>query len=594
MALSETNPGAITCDGGFYLVWRYTVDMLDLKQALAGDIREGIEAAVKAGELPELKELPRIVVEWQDSGDRGDYASPVALRLASLVQGKPPLEIVKVIVEFMPKKEYIGRLTAGAPGFLNVWLNPGWLTARLDNIVGADLCSVINGSGSKSVNLEFISANPTGPLTLGNVRTAFSVDTLGRVLTCAGYNVTREYYFNDAGGQVTRLGESVLRRILEAAEEKVEWPEGLYQGEYVKELAEVIKEGWRENEGKEFTRADLEDRKVIEKISEEAVGIMLGRIKQTIDEVLKIKFDVWTSERSLREDGIIEKMLKKLKEKGVTYTKNGAVYLKTTMFGDDQDRVLVKSDGEYAYIAPDIGYHQSKYDRGFDHIVTVVGADHQGHLPKLRAAMEVLGNDVSKLRLVAAQWFRLIQGGKQIKLSKRAGQTVGPKDLIDEVGYDAARFFLVQHRLDTHMDFDLDLAKEQSERNPVYYVQYAYVRLQSILRRAKQQGVVGRVGEVFDLTDNPALTHTHELNLMRQLYRFPEVVGDIANTFDVHDLAYYAQEVARATHVFYRHVPVLAAGDDKLVNSRLQLVLAARAVLGTVLDLIGIGKPDVM
>lgn len=567
--------------------------MLNLKRALAEDIKEGIEAAVKAGRLPELKKMPRVVVEWQDDGERGDYASPFALALTKEL-GKDPMDIVKAVVERMPKKEYIGRLTAAKPGFLNVRLNPGWLTARLDNMIEEDLCGGIGAGKDKSVNLEFISANPTGPLTLANTRTAFSVDTLGRVLECAGFNVTREYYFNDAGAQVSRLGESVLRRILEAGGENIEFPEELYQGEYVKELAAVISERWRENEGKKFTAADLGDKEIRQKLSEEAVKIELERIKQVIDEVLKIKFDVWTSERDLRRNGIIEKTLKRLEEKKLTYKKDGAVYLKTTQFGDDQDRVLIKSDGEYAYIAPDIGYHQNKYDRGFDHMVTVVGADHQGHLPKLRAAMEVLGNDVSKLRLVVAQWFRLVRRGQPVKISKRRGFIVTPKDLIDEVGYDAARFFLVQRRLDSHLDLDLDLANERSERNPVYYVQYAYVRLQSILRQAKQRGVISKIGEAGELTDSPALTHTYELNLMRQLYRFPEVVNDIANSFDIHELCYFAQDAAKAVHIFYRHVPVLAAKEDRLIAGRLQLVLAAREVLGTVLDLIGIGKPDVM
>lgn len=561
--------------------------MLNLKEALRKDIAEGVKVVL--GET----EMPDIVVDRPEANGWGDYASPVALALSKKLN-KNPLDIVKAIVEHMPKKEYIGRLTAAEPGFLNIRLNPGWLTARLDNIISDDLCGDIKVGEDRSVNLEFISANPTGPLTLANVRTAFSVDTLGKVLGCAGFNVTREYYFNDAGAQVGRLGESVLRRILQEQGEEVEFPEDLYQGDYVKDLAQEIKEKWQENEGKKFTEADLNDEKLKKKISEAAVDVELEAIKETIDKVLKIKFDVWTSERSLREDGIIEKTLQKLAEKQLTYRKDGAVYLKTTEFGDDQDRVLVKSDGEYAYIAPDIGYHQNKYDRGFDHIVTVVGADHQGHLPKIKAAMKALGNDVEKLRLVAAQWMRIVKDGELVKVSKRAGQIVTPQDLIDEVGYDVARFFMVQQRLDSHMDFDLGLAKERSERNPVYYVQYAYVRLQSILRQAKQRGVISKIGETLDLTGRPALTHTCELNLMRQLYRFSEVVGDISNSFDVHDLCYFAQDVAKAVHVFYRQVPVLAAKEGELVNSRLQLVLGAKSVLGKTLDLLGIGKPDVM
>jgi arginyl-tRNA synthetase len=313
-----------------------------------------------------------------------------------------------------------------------------------------------------------------------------------------------------------------------------------------------------------------------------------------ITEDLKISFDVWTSEEELRHDGTVTRAIEALREKGYMYKKDGAEYLKTTAFGDDQDRVVVKSDGEYAYIAPDIGYHRNKFERGFDEIFTFVGADHQGHLPKLVAAMKILGYDTARLHLVAAQWLRVVRDGVPVKLSKRAGQIVTPRDLISEVGYDAARFFMVQHALTGHMDFDLDLAKEKSERNPVYYVQYAYVRLQSILRRAKQQEALDDMNRPLELDKRPALTHTLELDLMRQLYRFPEVIVEIATTFEVQALAYYALDLARAIHVFYRHVPVLAAEDPRLVASRLQLVLAARTTLNKTLDLLGLSKPDVM
>ena len=564
--------------------------MLNLKEALAEDIRAGIEAGFPSVDSASL----RVIVDRPDNPEHGDYASPVALQLASLVHGKAPMEIVEVIAKHMPKKEYIGRLTAAAPGFLNVRLNPGWLTARLDDIIGADISAGITTGEGKSANLEFISANPTGPLTLGNIRTAFSVDTLGNVLECAGYDVTREYYFNDAGEQVKKLGESVLRRWLLAQGEQLDYPPELYQGDYIVDVAQRVAETLREDDGKELTAADLTDEATLARVSKEAVTILLSEIKREVRESLKISFDVWTSEEELRADGTVARAIEALREKGYVYKKDGAEYLKTSAFGDDQDRVVVKSDGEYAYIAPDIGYHRNKFERGFDEIFTFVGADHQGHLPKLMAAMKILGYDTGRLHLVAAQWLRVVRDGKPVKLSKRAGQVVTPNDLIAEVGYDAARFFMVQHVLTGHMDFDLDLAKERSERNPVYYVQYAYVRLQSILRRAKQQEALEDVSRPLTLSARPALTHTLELDLMRQLYRLPEVVVDIASNFEVQALAYYALDLARAVHVFYRHVPVLAAEDAELVKGRLQLVLAARTVLGKTLDLLGLAKPDVM
>lgn len=567
--------------------------MLNLKQALIQDIEAGIAGAQEKGAILPLKKKVKVVVQHNDEkAERGDYASPFALVLAKQI-GKAPSEILEAVIAAMPKKEYLGKLEAAEPGFLNMRLNPGWMTARLNNVIEQDPASEFTLGQGKSVNLEFISANPTGPLTLANARTAFSADTLGNIFSCVGYNVTREYYVNDAGGQVKKLGQSVLRRILQLQGETIEFPADLYQGEYITDLAKHIAEEWREDEGRTFTIKDLGDEAVIQKISDQTVTQLLTGIRQIVEQDLRVHFDVWTSEKHLRSTRLIEKTLDRLRKAGHTYKKDGAEYLKTTAFGDSEDRVLVKADGEYAYIAPDIGFHQSKYDREFDFIFTFLGADHQGHIPKVTAAMQALGNDVTKLHFIVAQWFRLVRAGQAVKISKRAGMIVTPKDLIQEVGYDAARFFLVRHRLDTHMDFDLDLAAERSERNPVYYVQYAYVRLESILRRAKEQGVIAAVGLKVDMSDHPPLTHTLEVALMRELYRFPEVMMDIAQNFAVHELAYYARELAKAVHVFYKHVPVLKA-DEKLRHGRIELVLATRAVLGKVLDLLGIAKLEVM
>lgn len=568
--------------------------MLNLKEALASDLAAGVAAASQARAWPQAGpqlKAEAVPVERPEREGMGDLASPVALKLARSLR-RPALEVAAAIAEHMPKREYVGRVTVAAPGYINIRLNPGWMTARLDDVLEADVCAGGPGPG-KRVNLEYISANPTGPLTLGNVRAAFSADTLANVLACAGFEVTREYYFNDAGQQVRTLGESVLRRMLQASGHRVDFPETLYQGEYVAAVAREVAEYFAENEGRVFTPKDLTDSTAVAAVTEQAVGILKAQIQRAVAEDLHISFDVWTSEAQLRTSGKVAAALERLKERGVIYEKEGAVYLRTTQFGDADDRVLVKSDGEYAYIMPDVAYHAGKYERGYDVILTFVGADHQGHVPKLRAAVQALGYEVDKLHVVAAQWLRLVRQGKPVRLSKRAGAVVEPKDLIAEVGYDAARFFMVQHALNTHMDFDLDLAQERSERNPVYYVQYAYVRLQSILRQAKERGAIAEVGEQVQLPERPALTHTLELALMRQLYRFPEVVADVARSLAVHELAYYAMELARAVHVFYRHVPVLTAEPD-LRQSRLQLVLASRTVLGRTLDLLGIGKPEVM
>lgn len=561
--------------------------MLNLKTALAKDISQGLETAG----LP----VPKggVQVARAEKAEHGDYASPVALALAKQI-GKQPMELVELIAEHMPKHEYIGALEAAAPGFLNIRISREWLVARLDDIIEQDICGDINVGEGRLVNLEFISANPTGPLTLGNARTAFSADTLANVLECAGFNVTREYYVNDAGEQIRKLGESVLRRALQAKGESIEFPEELYQGDYVKELAQIIAEQWKENEDREFMAADLEDKALIEDISREAMELMLAAIKKTIHDDLKIHFDVWTSERALRKSGKVKTIIETLQAKDYVYEKDGAQYLRTTKFGDDEDRVLVKKTGEYAYIAPDAAYHQDKFDREYDLIFTFLGADHQGHVPKLTWALEALGNDTGKLRFPVAQWLALTRGGKEFKPSKRRGEIYGARDLIEEIGYDAARFFMVQHSLASHMSLDLDLAKERSERNPVYYVQYAYVRLQSILRKAKEQEIITEVGSDVPRPNQTLLNEEAEISLVKAMYRLPEVVVDTTESFDVHDLAYYAQDMAKAVHHFYRDVPVLASRDAELVLSRLQLVSAARKVLGQTLDLLGISKPDVM
>lgn len=567
--------------------------MINLSQALAQDIKAALSKAQATGDLPAAEVLPHVEVGPTDDASHGDYASPLALLLSKPFK-MAPMKIIEVIVAHMEKREYVGKIEAAAPGFLNIWLNPGWYSARLDDILEQDICSEIQVGQGRSVNMEFISANPTGPLTLGNVRTAFSADTLGNVLEHAGFNVTREYYINDAGGQIRTLGESVLRRILLSQGEKIEFGETLYQGEYITTLGEQIAEQLRENEGKEYTVSDLENPEVVAAVSRQAKDMLLTDIKHTIEQDLHITFDVWLSEQYLRDEGVVAKALEKLRAGKKTYMKEGAEFLKTSEYGDDQDRVVVKKDGQYAYIAPDIAYHQYKYDRGFDLIFTFLGADHQGHIPKLKAAMAALGNDLTKLHFVVAQWVRFIRGGEAIGLSKRKGQIFTPKELIDEVGYDAARWFMVAHSLSSHMDFDIDLAKEKSERNPVYYVQYAFVRLQSILRRAKETGILMKSGTEEVLTVKPLLTHTCELTLMRLMYRFPEVVAGIAASFAIHQLTQYAQELAAAIHIFYKQVPVLAVEDEAMRFSRLQLVMAASKVLSETLDLLGVSKPEVM
>ncbi len=567
--------------------------MINLRSSIQKDIEEGVFAAREASVLALVGELPAVVVKRAENIEHGHYASSIGLALAKLAQ-KSPMEIADSIATHMPKREYMEKIEVATPGFLNITIRNEYLASRLDDLPQENLCDSCNIGKGKSINMEFISANPTGPLTLGNARPAFSADTLANVLTCAGYNVTREYYINDGGEQIGRLGESVLRRILQQEGHDVEFPEDLYQGEYISEMAKVIAERYKEEVGKVFTIADLENTELRGALSQEAMLTCLDAIKKTITDDLNISFDVWSSEQAVKDSGEIETVLTKLREKNLMYMKDGAEFLKTTEFGDDQDRVMVKKNGAYAYITPDVAYHQDKFDREFDLIFTFMGADHQGHAPKLTSALKALGNDVSKLRMMIVQFLAVTRGGTTVSLSKRKGNIYSLKDLIEEIGYDAARYFLVSHALSSHMTLDLDVAKEKSERNPVYYVQYAYVRLQSIIRKAKEKGIIP-LGDITDeVTSHVVVSHNSETNLALELFRFPEVMEDIAASFAVHQLPVYAYDIARAITTFYHDAPIMSEEDPVLQKSRLQIAIAAHSVLGRVLDLLGISKPDIM
>jgi arginyl-tRNA synthetase len=567
--------------------------MVNLRTELNKDIAHALKEAASSGAFELSEEIPSGFVKRTEDATHGHYASPIALSLAKQLKQKP-IDIAHAIVSHMPVREYIAKVEVAAPGFVNIYIDREFLASRMDDVHDDDLCSGCNVGASHTVNLEFISANPTGPLTLGNARTAFSADTLGNVMQCAGYNVIREYYINDAGEQIGRLGQSVLRRILQQEGHDVEFPEDLYQGEYIGDIAREIAEEYKEKEGKKFLLADLEDTVLLSAISQKAMRACLAKIQRTIQHDLHISFDVWSSEQAVKDSGEIEKVLAMLEEKRLMYVKDGAKFLKTTEFGDSQDRVMVKKNGAYAYITPDVAYHQGKFDRKFDLIFTFMGADHQGHVPKLTAALAALGNDTSKLKLVLAQFLSVVRSGEQVSLSKRRGNVYSPQELIQEIGYDAARFFMVQHALTAHMVLDIDIAKEKSERNPVYYVQYAYVRLASIIRKAKGQGVLLPGDVPQEVTSRVTITHDTEEALALEIFRLSEVVEDIATTYAVHQLPLYAYDLARQVSAFYRDVPVLSEKDPMVQKSRLQMAVAAHRVLGKVLDLLGIGKPDVM
>lgn len=566
---------------------------MNLRSQLRAALVAALEEAHAAGKLPKVP-AEKVVIQYPPPVQErlGDYASPVALSLARDMK-KKPMEVASVIAKHVTPPEFIGKVEGVEPGFLNFRLNPGWLVQKLDDIVeeGRAFGQSRIGEG-KTVNLEFVSANPTGLPSFGNGRTLFWADALGRVLEASGYAVTREYYVNDMGAQVALYGESVLRRILQRQGKDVPFPDPLYQGEEVKEVARMVEERLVED-GHTFSEKDLSDAAFRETVVRVSTEETVRAIREVLEDVCGVSFDVWFHERTLHERGDVQRALADLTKAGVTFEKDGALWFRSTTFGDDKDRVLVRKDGRPTYVLSDIAYHRDKLARGFTTVADFWGADHAGDVARLLGALKALGEDADRVRIVLAQMVSVAEGGARKKMSKRAGTSVPLHEVVERAGLSAARYFLTSAALASHMAFDMDRAREQSEKNPVYYVQYAHVRLSSILRKAKEAGIVD--GEILPpLGARVPLTHTAEVALLRQIFRYPEAVEDVAASWEVQRLPRYAFDLARAVHLFYEAVPVLSADTEELAHARLTLTLAAKVALGNALDLLGVEKRDVM
>ena len=567
--------------------------MLNLRTELRVALAAAVRAAQEAGDLP-AGHVPEVVVDHppeSDGAHLGDYASPIALALGTQWK-KPPMELAETIAKHFSPPPFVGKVEGVSPGFLNIHLDPLWLSTKVDDLIeeGSELARTETGQGT-SVNLEFVSANPTGSAHVGNGRALFTADVLGTVLAHAGYAVTREYYVNDVGNQVEAFGESVLRRVLQMAGHAVEFPEGLYQGEEVSVIAAQVREELVEDRGHVFTPKDLNDADLRAEMTRRAVAANLRAIRHVVEEQARVRFDVWFLESSLHERGDIREVLEELEKRGHIVKREGALWLKTTAFGDDKDRVLERASGEPTYLASDIAYHRDKLRRGFQVVADFWGADHQGHVLPLRAGLEGLGEDASRLRVVLVHLVRVLQGGEVKKISKRAGTSVQLREVLDLVGLSATRFFLILKPLSSPLDFDLDLARAQKEENPVFYFQYAFVRLASILRKAKQQNAIGET--LLPLKSVP-LSEPAELRLLTLAFRLPEVLEDVVRTWEVQRLPQYALDLARAVHRFYDTVPVLAASSPETVRARLALVVAVETVLAKICDLLGVEKREVM
>jgi arginyl-tRNA synthetase len=548
---------------------------MSLRADLSRSLADARDRAIAAGDIaiPQGATLPEIGLERPANPEHGDFASNLAMQLAPVARAAPMRIADAILTHFRPPPA-VAEAAVAPPGFLNLRLDPGWVPAQVGPIRDAGP-SYGRGTAAKPerINVEFVSANPTGPLTVGNARGAFVGDVLSRVLEAVGHDVAREYYFNDYNEQIRNLGLTLL-----AVRRAEPIPDDGYHGDYVNELvAEVPDELWSQAE-----KADAGE--VLGRWASERVR---GGIEASLAR-LGVRFDVWTSEGAIHDAGWVDRGIERLREAGYMYTEGGALWFRSTAFGDDKDRVVIRSNGRPTYFAADIGYVAEKFSRGFDELIYVWGEDHHGTVARNRAAAIALGFDADKVRWPLIAWVRFVRDGVEIPMSKRSGEFITLDEVLDEVGVDAARWFFSSRAFTTGIDFDLELAKKQTNENPVYYVQYAHARAASILRHASEAGVEADTSRTGEL-----LRHSAEQALLRQLLDFPDALAIAAERRETHEVPRYAYELASAFSAFYRDCKVLSE-DEALSRARLALVDATRGVLVNALELLGISAPDSM
>jgi arginyl-tRNA synthetase len=555
-----------------------------IRDDLARMVEEAAQSAMADGALPKAV-LPEIVIERPARPEHGDYATNLPLRLARAARANP-LDLAKTLAARIPVGEALSAAEAAPPGFINFRLGEGWLAQQVNAIVdaGGSFGDVFLGRGAR-VQVEFVSANPTGPLTAGNGRGAAIGSVLASVLAAAGYDVQREYLVNDAGTQTEVFGRTLVARYLQLFGKNIEIPADGYPGEYMIDVAKTL----RDEFGDRFVEATVDDPPA------EMVLRGVDLIVEWIEEDLRrlgVTYDVWFRERWVyEEESVYDRAMAVLRAKNFLVEKEGALWFASTELGEDKDNVVVRSTGRPTYFASDIAYHYDKLvGRGFDRVIDVWGADHQGHVSRMKAAVEALGVDPARLDILIYQLVSFRRGEELVRLSKRAGNIVLIRDVVDEVGADAARFFFLARSADSQMEFDLELAKRQSAENPVYYVQYAHARIAGIIANARE-----RLAEHGDGDANVALlTHPAELELIRKMLELPELVQLMAKKLEPHHLPHYAQELATAFHAFYTECHVLDADNVPLSIARLKLCRAAKVALARALTLMGMSTPERM
>ncbi|MFB6466271.1 arginine--tRNA ligase [Cytobacillus sp. Hz8] len=556
---------------------------MNIVEQIQAKLKAEIKAAVIKAGLATEEEIPFVILETPKDKSHGDYSTNMAMQLTRMAKKAPRMIAEDLISHFDQSKASIEKIEIAGPGFINFYMNNSYLTDLVPVILEAgESYGETNVGNHQKIQVEFVSANPTGDLHLGHARGAAVGDSLCNILAKAGYDVSREYYINDAGNQINNLALSVEARYFQALGLEKEMPADGYHGEDIIGIGKRLADEF----GDRYVHADEQER--FDFFREYGLKYEMEKLKKDLED-FRVPFDVWYSETSLYNDGKIDKALDKLRENGHIYEKDGATWFRSTTFGDDKDRVLIKQDGSYTYLTPDIAYHKNKLDRGFEQLINIWGADHHGYIPRMKAAIQALGFSKEALEVEIIQLVHLYKNGEKMKMSKRTGKAVTMRDLVEEVGLDATRYFFAMRSADTHLDFDLDLAVSQSNENPVFYAQYAHARICSILRQGEENGLVLDSEANFSL-----LQAEKEIEVLKKLGEFPQAVGEAALKRLPHRIANYIFELASTFHSFYNAEKVLDMENVERSKARLALIKAVQITLRNALALIGVSAPEKM
>jgi arginyl-tRNA synthetase len=554
-----------------------------MKQKIKDIIYNASKDAYDKGDLPS-SDFPEIEVEEPNAGSHGDFSTNISMVMAS-IQKMPPRKIADAIIKNINDPSGIlDKTEIAGPGFINFFLNKYSWHPVLREIHGQNtLYGASNIGKGKKIQVEFVSANPTGPLHVGHGRGAAVGDSVANILLLCGYNVKREYYINDSGRQISTLGRSVFLRYKELFEADAQFPEDCYQGDYVRDLAEKVKE---DKEDKLFS---LNEEEAIKYCARFAAENILSEIKEDL-ESFGVVFDNWYSEQELYDSGKVDKIINDFRKQNIIFEDDGALWFRTKDFGDEKNRVVVRNNGLTTYFASDIAYHQDKFDRGFERVIDVWGADHHGYIPRVSAAIEALGHTRDKFNVILIQLVNLLRKGEPVAMSTRAGEFVTLRDVINEVGSDAARFIFLTRHYESALDFDLELAKKKTNDNPVYYVQYVHARISSIVRKAQERGI-------SEIAWNDAaisrLNEPGEIQLIKTMARYPEIVRCAAEYMEPHRITYYLMNLASAFHAYYNKHRVLT-DEAELTIGRLYLIIAVKKIIRNGLSLLGVSAPEKM